>query len=236
MPSTGTPAHRPRTTRRVRRTARTRAAASRLMARLLANNSLADLEALLLPISRRHEADDADEDQRLQVPAAMIHSATAENQTPAATRPPRKKPTPFIAFLLPVKKATHLNSWPEASPAVSLDGGFAGGLGQVLGHAADALGQSPPRPPTRPPSTPADSADSSRKPMICVARPTASMRCDAVARGQPAADQVGHHAHRLVQQEQEGQREGRVAQAVEVQQHQHAQRAVAEREAPVRTP
>ena len=56
---------------------------------------------------------------------------------------------------------------------------------------------------------------------------------DAVMRRQPATDQVRQHARRLVEQEQEGERERRIAQAVKVQQHQHAQRAVGEREAPV---
>jgi hypothetical protein len=49
----------------------------------------------------------------------------------------------------------------------------------------------------------------------------------------PAADQVGDDPHELVEQEQEGDRDGRVAELVEVQQHEHPQRAVGERERPV---
>ena len=45
---------------------------------------------------------------------------------------------------------------------------------------------------------------------------------NAEARGQPAAAEIGEDAGRLVQQEQERQHERRVAEAVEVQQHQHA--------------
>ena len=56
---------------------------------------------------------------------------------------------------------------------------------------------------------------------------------DAEARRQPAAAQVGDDAGELVEQEQERQRERRVAELEEVQQHQHAQRAVDQGEAPV---
>ena len=56
---------------------------------------------------------------------------------------------------------------------------------------------------------------------------------DAEARRQPAAAEIGEDAGRLVQQEQERQHERRVAERVEMQQHQHAHRAVGEREAQV---
>ena len=55
----------------------------------------------------------------------------------------------------------------------------------------------------------------------------------ARARGQPAADQVGDDAEELVEQKQERELDRRVAELVEMQQHQHAQRAVGERERPV---
>ena len=56
---------------------------------------------------------------------------------------------------------------------------------------------------------------------------------DAEAGGQPAADQVGGDARCFIEQEQERQRERRIAELEEVQQHQHAQRAIREGEAPV---
>ena len=52
----------------------TRAAASRLMPRFLANSSFADFEALLLPISGGTKQHDADEHQRPAAPA-IAHSA-----------------------------------------------------------------------------------------------------------------------------------------------------------------
>ena len=80
-----------------------------------------------------------------------------------------------MAFLLPVNHATHLNSWPEALPAVSLIADLLAVLVRSLATphtpcasttqatdiAADQCG---------------DSIDSSRKPLICVTRPTVSMR------------------------------------------------------------
>jgi endonuclease III len=56
---------------------------------------------------------------------------------------------------------------------------------------------------------------------------------DAEAGRQPPADQIGADARRLIQQEQEGEREGRIAEAEEMQQHQHPQRAIGQREAPI---
>jgi hypothetical protein len=88
----------------------TRAAASRLMPRFLANSSFADFDALLLPISRgtKHDAHQHQRQQARHGPQRPLEAQRLQQQ------PPRKKPTPFIAFLLPVKKATHLNSCPEA--------------------------------------------------------------------------------------------------------------------------
>jgi hypothetical protein len=40
----------------------------------------------------------------------MAHSESWKPSVCSST-PPRKKPTPFMAFLLPVNQATHLNSW-----------------------------------------------------------------------------------------------------------------------------
>src|SRR4051794_32385937 len=47
-------------------------------------------------------------------PAAIAHSEPLKPRT-ARSRPPRKKPAPFSAFLDPVRMATHLNSEDEAS-------------------------------------------------------------------------------------------------------------------------
>jgi hypothetical protein len=77
--------------------------------------------------------------------------------------------------LLPVKKAAHLKSWPEALPAVSLIADLLAVLVRSL-----ATPQMPCASTTQATDIAAvqagDSADSSRKPVICVARPTASMR------------------------------------------------------------
>ncbi|EWS63900.1 hypothetical protein Y695_02862 [Hydrogenophaga sp. T4] len=88
----------------------TRAAASALMPAFFANNSFADLDALLLPMSGGTKP---------TTPASTSTSNPAMAQSacwkPSASssRPPRKKPKPFMAFLLPVNQATHLNNWPE---------------------------------------------------------------------------------------------------------------------------
>ena len=52
-------------------------------------------------------------------------------------------------------------------------------------------------------------------------------------RGEPAADEVRDDAEELVEEEEERELDRRVAELVEVQQHQHPQRAVGERERPV---
>ncbi|MNC36850.1 hypothetical protein D3C75_853930 [compost metagenome] len=53
------------------------------------------------------------------------------------------------------------------------------------------------------------------------------------ASAEVAAHQVGDHAENFVEQEQRGDLQRRVAQRMEVQNHQHAQRAVGEGEGPV---
>ena len=150
----------------------TRAAASRLMPRLLAKSSRADFEALRLPISGGTKASTPASTSASS--AAIAHSA-AWNPSACSSTPPRKKPAPFIAFLLPVKKATHLNSRPDASPAVSLMADLLAVLVRSL-----ATPHTPWAATTQATESAADqsgdSADSSRKPVICVARPTASMR------------------------------------------------------------
>ena len=150
----------------------TRAAASALMPGFLANSSLADFDALALPISRGTNS--STPASTTASSAAMAHSDCWKPSV-CSSSPPRKKPTPFIAFLLPVKKATHLNSWPEAVPAVSLMADLLAVLVRSL-----ATPQMPCAPTTQATEAatvqPGCRADSSRKPVICVARPTASMR------------------------------------------------------------
>ena len=142
------------------------------MPRLLANSSRADFEALLLPISGGTKTVTP-----ASTPASSAAIAHSEALKPSwsSSSPPRKKPTPFIAFLLPVNHATHLKSCPEAWPAVSL-------MADLLAVLVRSLAT---------PHTPCDnttqatdaaavqvgeSIDSSRKPVICVASPTVSMR------------------------------------------------------------
>ncbi len=113
-----------------------------------------------------------------------------------------------------------------------LDRRFRGRLGQVLGDAADALRQHDPgdgerrRPVRRERRQQQEAEDLGRE-------PDREHAGDAVTGREPAADQVGGDARRLVEQEQEGQREGRIAQTKEVQQHEHAQRAVRQGETPI---
>ena len=142
------------------------------MPRFLANNSFADFEALLLPISGGTKL--TTPMNTIARPAAMIHNA-AWKPTACSSSPPRKKPTPFIAFLLPVKKATHLNSWPEASPAVALMADLLAVLVRSL-----ATPQMPCAPTTHATDSATDhvgdNADISRKPVISVKRPTVNIR------------------------------------------------------------
>ena len=150
----------------------TRASASRLMPRFLANSSRADLDAWRLPISLGTQASTPSSTKASS--AAISHNDRRKPSVCSST-PPRKKPTPFIAFLLPVKKATHLNNWPEAVLAVSLMADLAEVLVRSL-----ATPQTPCAPTTQATDIAAvhcgDKADSSRKPLICVVRPTTSMR------------------------------------------------------------
>jgi hypothetical protein len=104
----------------------------------------------------------------------MAHSAAWKPSVCSST-PPRKKPTPFMAFLLPVKNATHLKSLPEALPAVSLMADLLAVLVRSL-----ATPQMPCATTTQATEAAAAhcgcSAESIRKPVICVASPTLSMR------------------------------------------------------------
>ena len=167
--NTGTPTTN-QTSRAPNRT--TRAAASKLMPLFLANSSLADLEALLLPMSLGTYSTTPINTKASR--PDMTHREALKPNTSKST-PPMKKPIPFMAFLLPVNQATHLNNWPEPSPAVNL-------IADLLAVLVRSLAT---------PHTPCDKmtqttdivavqsgdkADSSRKPTICVANPTDSMR------------------------------------------------------------
>ena len=82
---------------------------------------------------------------------------------------------PFMAFLLPVKNATHLKSWPEASPAVSLMADLLAVLVRSLAtpHTpCDSTTQATDRVAVQS----GESAESKRNPLIWVVRPTASIR------------------------------------------------------------
>ena len=90
-----------------------------------------------------------------------------------------KKPTPFMAFLLPVNQATHLKSWPEpwlcARSAVILMADLLAVLVRSL-----ATPQMPCATTTQATDMaavqPGCNMDSNTKPTICKLMPTASMR------------------------------------------------------------
>ena len=124
---------------------------------------------------------------------------------------------------------------PSALLRRRLDRGFRGGLGQVLGDTGDALRGHHPGDRAVAPQA-GSSADSISRPPICSASPMREHARNAEARRQPAAAEIGEDARRLVEQEQERQRERRVAELVEMQQHQHPKGAVGEGEAPVGSP
>ena len=70
----------------------------------------------------RQQQQAGDEDDADAAPA-ISHSA-GWKPTSSSSRPPTKKPTPFIAFFEPVNQATHLNSWPLPSADVALIADF----------------------------------------------------------------------------------------------------------------
>ena len=68
----------------------------------------------------------------------------------------------------------------------------------------------------------------------CVPRPIEERRPEPEAGGEPAADEVGDDAEDLVEEEQRGDLERGVAALVEVEEHEHADRAVRDGVGPVR--
>ena len=206
-----------------------RAAAIRLMLRVLANSSRNDFEAFALPSVRgRLAATPA----RMKASAAAISHSAPRKPMVSSNRPPTKKPTPFIAFFEPVNQATHLNNCPEPPSDVALIADFEAVL--VMSLATPAM-----------PCAATTQATDTAALQVRIKRRQHNKAGDlqgqaghqharnAEARGEPAAAEIGEDAGGLVQQEQERQRERRVAEAVEVQQHQHADRAVGQREAPI---
>jgi len=75
----------------------------------LANNSLAFWEALLWPIIVGSDVTTPSSTTANR--QAMSHSEPGKPSVCSST-PPRKKPKPFMAFLLLVNQATHWKSWP----------------------------------------------------------------------------------------------------------------------------
>ena len=65
------------------------------------------------------------------------------------------------------------------------------------------------------------------------AEPHQQRRLEPEPRGEPAADEVRDDAEDLVEEEQRGDLERAVAQLVEVEEHEHADRAVGDRVGPV---
>jgi hypothetical protein len=114
----------------------TRAAASRLMPRFLANSSLADFRRLALAHQRRHEGDHAHQHQRQQrrhgpqrlLEAQHLQQQAAQEEAHALHR-----------VLAAGEEGHPLEQLARGLAGGQLDGRLAGGLGQVLGHAADAL-------------------------------------------------------------------------------------------------
>jgi hypothetical protein len=93
----------------------------------------------------------------------------------SSSRPPRKKPRPFIAFLLPVKKATQRNRRPDASPAVSLIALLLAVLVRSFATPHTPCATTTQATESAAPQS-GETAESSRKPATCVASPTASIR------------------------------------------------------------
>ncbi len=113
-----------------------------------------------------------------------------------------------------------------------LDRGLRGHLGQVLGHARNALhahhegDRGRHRPARIELRQRQERGNLQRQPGI-------ECRCQPEARRDPARAEIGGHARQLVEQEEIGELHRAEAQRVEMQQHQHPQRAVGEHEGPI---
>ena len=206
----------------------TRAAAIRLMARVLANNSRKLFDAFALPSVRG--SDSITPTSTTASMPAISHSA-GRNPTTCSRKPPMKKPAPLVAFFDPVNQATQRNNCPDALLSmIALIALFDAVLVRSLAT------------PAMPCASTTQATDSDRAPGRLQRRQHAQAArsaaiCPAISmRGMPKRDasqpppSIGEDAGRLIQQEHERQDERRVAEAVEVQQHQHAQRAVGDGE------
>src|SRR5579872_1397773 len=98
-----------------------RANARRLTPRALAKNSAMLLDDLALPSWRGSSS--RQERKMAPISPAISHSAGLKPSV-SSRRPPRKKPTPFMAFFEPVKYATHRKSWPLPAAEVALMADF----------------------------------------------------------------------------------------------------------------
>ncbi len=164
--------------------------------------------------------------------AAMSQSACWK-PTRSSSNPPIKKPMPFIAFFDPVNHATQRNSCPLPSAEVALIADLDAVL--VTSLAMPAMPCAMTTQTTEAAALqPGLNVDSMIRPAICSDCPTASIRGMPKREASQPTPEIGGDAGRLVQQEQERKRERRVAQAEEMQQHQHAQGAVHQGKAPVR--
>ena len=97
------------------------AAARRFTARVLPNSSRIVFDDFALPSWRGSSASPATKMSASR--AAIAHRAERKPMI-SSSSPPRKKPTPFIAFFDPVNHATHLKSCPLPSALVALIADF----------------------------------------------------------------------------------------------------------------
>ena len=156
----------------------TRAAASPLMPAFLANSSLADFDALALPIIGGTAQTTPMSTKTNK--AAISQSEWAKPKACSIT-PPKKKPRPFMAFLLPVNHATHLKSW-LLPPSSALAWACVILMADLLAVLVKSLAT--PQMPCAITTQATDiamvqlgsSKESNTNPLICVSRPTVSMR------------------------------------------------------------
>ena len=148
------------------------------------------------------------------------------------SRPPQKKPDALHGILGPGEPGDPAEQLAGATFRRRLDRGFRGRLGDIFRHARDPLRGDDPR--DRKGCAPGGIERREEQQAGDLQGQAGHQHArDAEARGEPAAAEIGEDAGGLVEQKQERQHERRVAEAVEMQQHQHPQRAVRQGEAPV---
>jgi hypothetical protein len=104
----------------------------------------------------------------------MASSAPRKPST-SSSRPPAKKPDPLHRVLAAGEEGDEAEQPARGIAGRQLDRALARGLGQVLRHAADALRRHHPGTESAAAQS-GETAESIRKPAICVASPTASIR------------------------------------------------------------